>query len=164
MSSPLGVFLPSLKPRDLVWVWGGECLVPESTLSLFQEAGFTGFEPIPVIVDGILRGPQTPIPQVWELKITGRAGRDQNVPGRRYGIRCPFCGIQKRRNTVPGIHIDPKKWDGSDFSVTDNYPSIILITERVKDFIISHKLKDCSIFPAEAYPMPTDPVWVNPKL
>ena len=48
-----------------------------------------------------------------------------------------------------GIIVDEKEWDGSDFFVINGYPKFILVTERVKRFVIEHHLTNCELVPSE---------------
>ncbi len=48
-----------------------------------------------------------------------------------------------------GILVDEAQWDGSDFFTVNGYPKHILVTERVKDLIIAHRLTNCVLIPAE---------------
>lgn len=75
----LTIILPSPTIGDFVWTWYSECIVTDRTLSLFREAGFTGFEVRPVNVEkvkrmGRKRRGEVVIPSLWELVITGQGG------------------------------------------------------------------------------------------
>ncbi|MEW6609802.1 MAG: hypothetical protein AB1414_20555, partial [bacterium] len=70
----LMIELPSPNIRDFIWiVFGGECLITDKVAGLFKEAGFTGYELKPVTVKKVKRMGKEPkpIPQLWEMVITG---------------------------------------------------------------------------------------------
>ncbi|MEW6609861.1 MAG: hypothetical protein AB1414_20855, partial [bacterium] len=70
----LMIELPSPNIKDFVWiVFGGECLITDKVAGLFKEAGFTGYELKPVTVKKVKRMGKEPkpIPQLWEMVITG---------------------------------------------------------------------------------------------
>jgi len=147
------VELAQRRIRDFVWT-PGDCLLPERTLNLFLEAGFTGFEAVPMKVAHIRRYRGTDFPKLWLLKVTGRAGPEVPQAGRVRGEPCPYCGCREGSvNTIDGIYVDPERWDGSDFSFCDGHEGIIVITARVKDLIIENKLEEVTIFEAEKFPM-----------
>ncbi len=90
------------------------------------------------------------IPPLWELLIRGKGGD-----------AAPECGIhlyeyeeageiRKAYSSFRnGIIVDEGNWDGSDFFTVNGYPKFILITERVKEFIIDRQLTNCAIIPSD---------------
>ena len=45
--------------------------------------------------------------------------------------------------------MDEQNWDGSDFFTVAGYPNFILVTERVKNFIIEYGLINCAVIPSQ---------------
>ena len=149
----LSIVLPSLEIGDFVWTWSSEAVVPERTLSLFRNAGFTGFEARPVKVEKIVglsrkQSEQLAIPLLWELVITGQGG-NAAVESKIHIIdRCEGCGYTQYSSFHNGIVVDEANWDGSDFFTINGYPKYILVTEQVKELIISHQLTNCALIPS----------------
>ncbi len=150
----LTIVLTSRKVGDFVWTWYNDCLVTESTLSLFRDAGFTGFEVRPVAVEKIksvsrkLRE-QLAIPPLWELRISGRGGDAAPESGIRVLNRDEETGECSYTSFRDGIIVTEANWDGSDFFVINGYPSHLLVTERVKELIIGRQLTNCTLIPSD---------------
>jgi len=148
----LTIILPSPRVGDFVWTWYSDCLITDWVLELFQRAGFTGFEVRPVTVERVKRlGKEglEDIPRLWELVVTGRGGDARPESGIRVIYRCEACGLVEYSSYRNGILVDEDQWDGSDFFTVNGYPKFILVTERVKDLIIAHRLTNCALIPAE---------------
>ena len=148
----LSIVLPFPEIGDFVWTWSSDAIVPERTLSLFRNAGFTGFEARPVKVEKIIgsrkQGAQPANPPLWELVITGQGG-DAAAESRIHLIEhCEGCGYKKYSSFHHGIVVDEAHWDGSDFFTVNGYPLYFLVTERVKDLIMSHRLTNCVLIPS----------------
>jgi hypothetical protein len=151
----LSIILPSPKVGDFVWTWYSDCLVTDSILSLLRESGFTGFDARPIIVEKIKRLSrrrinEEAIPPLWELPIRGKGG-DAAPESGIYVYEYEEAGeIRKAYSSFRnGIIVDEDNWDGSDFFTVNGYPKYILITERVKEFIIDRRLTNCSIIPSD---------------
>ena len=149
----LSIVLPSLEIGDFVWTWSSEAIVPERTLSLFRNAGFTGFEARPVKVEKVVglsrkQSEQLAIPPLWELVITGQGGDAAAESKIRLINHCEGCGYTKYSSFHNGIVVDETNWDGSDFFTVNGYPLYFLVTERVKDLIMSHRLTNCVLIPS----------------
>jgi len=148
----LTIILPSPRVGDFVWTWYSDCLVTDRVLELFRQAGFSGFEVRPVTVERVKRlGKEglEDIPRLWELVVTGRGGDARPESGIRVIYRCEACGLVEYSSYRNGILVDEDQWDGSDFFTVNGYPKFILVTERVKDLIIAHRLTNCALIPAE---------------
>jgi hypothetical protein len=148
----LTIILPSPRVGDFVWTWYSDCLITDWVLELFQRAGFTGFEVRPVTVERVKRlGKEglEDIPRLWELVVTGRGGDARPESGIRVIYRCEACGLVEYSSYRNGILVDEDQWDGSDFFTVNGYPKHILVTERVKDLVIAHRLTNCALIPAE---------------
>lgn len=153
----LHIVLPSPRIGDFVWTWMSECLVTDRVLQLFRQVGLTGFEVRPVVVEGVKRLGKKgleKIPTLWELVVTGRGGDARPESGIRIIYQCEACGLVKYSSYKNGILVDEERWDGSDFFTVNGYPKYILVTERVKDLIMAHRLTNCVLIPAEALRWP----------
>jgi len=146
----LTVVLPSQKIGDFVWTWHSDCLITDRVLNLFREAGFTGFTVNPVTIKPKTERGRKLIkpPVLWELVVTGRGGDAHPDSGIRLIYTCPHCGLIKYSSFRNGIFVDEQAWDGSDFFTITGY-QFILVTERVKDFIIKRGLTNCALIPSQ---------------
>lgn len=143
--SDLNVLLPARKPKDFVWTWYSECMVQDHVLKLFKKEGFTGFDAKPVKVAYKNKKATLPVPKLWELQITGWGGMAHSESGINELINCKGCGRLKYTHWTEGAKlIDPTTWDGSDFFIVWPMPKYIFVTDRVRNFIVNHKLKGIS--------------------
>ncbi len=127
--SPLRVVLPDTEPADFVWTYW-ECLVQESVLRVFRDAGFTGYEPSPVHVR-FAKSPRS-LPKLWELRVRGSAGIASPESGYRILSVCPGCGLtDDTKIENPTKVVDESNWDGSDFFHVVPLGSRIFVTDRV---------------------------------
>mgnify|MGYP001771065614 FL=1 len=147
----LAIVLPSPRVGDFVWTWHSECLVTDRVLTLFREAGFTGFKTKPVAVEKVKRvrkGQPVTIPTLWELVVAGKGGHAHPDSGIRVIYTCEACGMIRYSSYRNGIIVDEREWDGSDFFTVNGYPKHILVTERVKDLIVANELTNCLLIPS----------------
>jgi hypothetical protein len=146
----LTIVLPSDRVGDFVWTWLSDCLITDRVLKLFEEAGFTGFTVKPVAVKPKTgRGKNLiTVPTLWELVVTGKGGDADPRSGIRRIYSCPHCGLVKYSSYRNGIIVDERTWDGSDFFKITEYP-FILLTQRVKDFIVERGLTNCALIPSQ---------------
>jgi hypothetical protein len=148
----LTIVLPFPEIGDFIWTSYSEAVVPDRTLSLFRNAGFTGFEARPVKLERIIgnrkQGAQPAIPPLWELVITGKGGDAAAESKIRLIDHCEGCGYKEYSSFHNGIVVDETNWDGSDFFTVNGYPKFILVTERVKNLIMSHQLTNCVLIPS----------------
>jgi hypothetical protein len=151
----LSIVLPSSKVGDFVWTWGSDCIVTDTILSLFKESGFTGFEARRVIIEeiegsGRRRRKKELIPPLWELLIRGKGGDAAPKSGIHLYEYEEAGEIRKGYSSFRnGIIVDEANWDGSDFFTINGYPKYILVTERVKQFIIERQLTNCTLIPSD---------------
>jgi hypothetical protein len=149
----LSIVLPFPEIGDFVWTSYSEAVVPDRTLSLFKNAGFTGFEARSVKVEKIeglsrKQSEQPAIPPLWELVITGQGGDAAAESKIRLIDHCEGCGYKEYSSFHNGIVVDETNWDGSDFFTVNGYTKFILVTERVKNLIMSHQLTNCVLIPS----------------
>jgi len=138
-----------------VWTWYSDCVATDRTLTLFKQAGFSGFEPRPVIVEKIKRlrrkrTEEVSIPLLWELPIIGKGGEAAPESGIYPLYEIEDCYMKRFQYSSfrNGIIVDEANWDGSDFFTINGYPHFILVSERVKEFIIDHQLTNCALIPS----------------
>ena len=155
----LHIILPSPRVGDFVWTWYHDCLITDWVRELFQQVGLTGFEIRPVVVEQVKRlGKRSleEIPRLWELVVTGKGGDARPKSGIQIVYRCEACGFVDY-SSYNGFFVDEDQWDGSDFFTVNGYPKHMLVTERIKDLIVTHRLTNCTLIPAEAVRWPDMP-------
>lgn len=144
--------LPSSNIGDFIWTWLGECIITDKVAGLFKEVGFTGYELRPVTVKNVKRmGKESnPIPQLWEMIITGWAGMAPPESGIKLIMSCNTCGMLRYSGlTNPSALINSSQWDGSDFFIVWPMPAFIFVPQKVKDFVEEKRLTGCQFIPVE---------------
>lgn len=148
--SDLVIQLNPKRIGDFVWTWHGEFVITDRVRRLFQQAGFTGFRVRPVEIVGSTT--KVPVPEeltLWELVVTGRAGHADRRSGLRLVLQCEYCGLNQYSSYQKGIVVDETQWDGRDFCSIVEHPHLILVTERVKDLIVTERLTNVFLIPSE---------------
>lgn len=81
--------------------------------------------------------------RLWELAVTGTAGKAHADSGIRVLERCEACGaVESSSFRSNGIIVDEERWDGSDFFLTEEYddqgnyigPPLDELEEKLKRF------------------------------
>jgi len=151
----LVIHLPKTKIGDFTWTWYSEPIITRRVYELFKEAGLTGFGVAPVTVKSVKGAPPGfEPPELLELLVVGNGGYADPRCGIAVKYRCEACGLIKYSPWVDGILVDESKWDGSDFFTVMGFPAIVLVTERVKEFILAERLTNCILIPAHQYRNP----------
>jgi hypothetical protein len=148
----LEVELTSARLGDFTWAIGAVC-VTERVLALLGDASVSGFEPRPVTVEALGRrsaGAATELGRLWELRVTGCAGRAHEASGIREIDRCDACRMVDYSSWRSGIFVDERRWDGTDICRIEEWPPI-LVTEKVRDLIVRERLTNCALFNAAQY-------------
>jgi len=111
-------------------------------LGLIRHANVTGFEVRPVTVSHFKRrvAAVPELPQLWELVVIGKGGDADPASGGELLTRCPVCDYTLYSSFKNGIIVDERLWDGSDIFTVNGYPRYYLVTERVRNLILSEKL------------------------
>ena len=126
---------------DFSWTILSDIVVTERVVQVFEEAGLTGYELKPTkIVSVAKRVKIKSYPKFWELIVTGQGGHAHPDSGIALKFKCDTCGLVRYSAYEHGIIVDETQWDGSDLFTVIEYPKHILVTERVKNIIESHKL------------------------
>lgn len=132
ITSPLSMVLPDKEPLDFVWTHLGECAVQEHVLRVFANAGFQGYEAIPVKVR--FKSSARTAPRLWELAVKGSAGLAHPDSGLRVLRHCPGCDLTDYSPiTEPTKVVDQSRWDGTDFFRVTPLEGWIFVTRRVID-------------------------------
>jgi len=119
------------------WLFG--CVVHERLLEEFRQQGFTGFQVKPAVVR--FRDGETST-EYHEFIVTGWAGMASPESGVRLEKSCPGCRWKKYSGiTSPEKLVDWSQWTGEDFFIVWPKPSYRLVTQRVAQWLLSHKVK-----------------------
>lgn len=129
---PLGSRLghPCAPPADVLFTWGGECLVQEGVLTAMEHARLTGFWIRPAKARMKKTGEPVPIRQ---LHVSGWGGVAPPESGIRRVKYCAGCQSSHYSDiTNPEHLIDSRNWDGSDFFKIWPLLGFVFVTERVQ--------------------------------
>lgn len=131
----------------------GDFLCSARVIDLFCEAGISGLgeiEPVPVFrVQGAKTEPVT-YPAYCYAPIVGRIGL--NLPAMKLKKKnlCPACGrftwSRERLYTIPAA-LDMDTWSGHDLCRVEDFPAILVCSERVVEVIRKHRLTGAEIKP-----------------
>lgn len=143
--------LPDEGKRDFYWTFLSELVITDYLAGLLKSNGITGFKLKPVKV--VNRNTNL---KYWEFIPTGNGGLSYNY---HLSYECKFCGAKKYRDIddpdekgftpLKRVLVNEKNWDGSDTFTVEGLKRFILITEKVKDLIISNHLKGSVVSLAE---------------
>jgi hypothetical protein len=142
---PLLIKFESPEIGDIMWTWFSECIVTDRIANLFCDAGFTGYRLEPVIVKNIKGASIDDLPKLWEMVITGKGGDIRDINSIEVKTNCEYCGHTHYTDLGNGLLIDENQWDGSDFFTVWPLPKYIIVTNRVKDFIINNQINNVKI-------------------
>ncbi len=145
----LRVDLPSSKVPAFITPLLTELIITDELAFLFRNAGLTGYRLQPVTINKVQRGKKEDVPLLWEFVVAGRGGDAHPKSGITLQYECSACGYSKYIGFTKGLYIDETQWDGSDFFTVWPLPRFIIVTERVRDFIIKHRLDNCRLTPTE---------------
>ena len=128
------------KPKmgDFVATVFSDWLITDRVATIFKEHKLTGYELHPVKICNIKLGFN-----LWELVVTGNAGRAHPDSGIYVKEHCEYCGstVYSPIKKGVGIIVDETRWDGSDFFTIDEYWKYVLVTEKVKKIIEENNLE-----------------------
>lgn len=124
--------------NDIIKTWYSEFLLNDHVVDIFQKEGLTGYELKPVKARFKKKSDQ-PIPQLWELVVTGWGGvaGDVNIT-----YKCDGCGML-RYSAPKDMSKFVTNWDGSDFFIVWPLPKYVVVTQKVVDVIKKYDLKGC---------------------
>ena len=128
------------KPKmgDFISTVYSDWLITDHVAEIFKAHNLTGYELHPVKVCNKKLNFN-----LWELIITGSAGRAHPDSGINLKLYCKYCGLTRYTPIKKGLGIivDEAHWDGSDFFTIIEYYKYIMITEKVKKIIEENDLK-----------------------
>lgn len=123
---PMGVCKRTPK-SDAVHPFPGLIWVTPRVMDEFLAANYSGLSFARVEFSKPLRDVE-----LWEMVVLGRAWREGSTPESL--VACEICG-RMEFPAPKNIVVDERQWDGSDFFFVDENPSVIVVTERVAEFV-----------------------------
>jgi hypothetical protein len=162
---PHRIKLSSAKPEkwgDFLWGAGFFLMVSDRFKAIYESerlAGITVFYPSAEVVrigrrrTGDLP-PSLPAYHLIEIVWNG-ANQDDAASGVVYErpekIKCAYCRIGVSGRKQSGIIIEEDSWTGADIFTPRGAPAGIMVSERFKQVMEGHKLKNAWLIPAERY-------------
>ncbi|ACV61102.1 hypothetical protein Dtox_0142 [Desulfofarcimen acetoxidans DSM 771] len=137
------------KPKmgDFVSTVYSDWLITDHVAEIFKANNLTGYRLQPVKVCN-----KKLDFNLWELIITGSAGKAHPDSGIYVKEHCEYCGsmIYSPIKKGIGIIVDEARWDGSDFFTITEYYKYVFITEKVKKIIEENNLRGVRlVWPSE---------------
>ena len=136
------------KPQDYYFV-DTEVMISERFCSFLEKQGLSGY----TIRDAVVREWNGSVKNAdslkyFEMVVTGRCGLLRNMSG----ITLPHCKKCGRRFShtgicTNGVSFAPESYDGSDIFTFINLPNIPIVTEKLRDAIISQGFTNIRFVP-----------------
>jgi hypothetical protein len=140
----INLWIDIKKPKigDFIPTVYSDWLITDRAAEIFKAHNLTGYRLQPVKVCN-----KKLDFNLWELVVTGSAGKAHPDSGLDLVFHCEHCGLTryKRIKKGVGIVVDETHWDGSDFFTIVEYYKFVLITEKVKKIIEEYNLKGVKI-------------------
>jgi hypothetical protein len=158
---PHRIKLSSSKPEkwgDFLWGAGFSLMVSGQFKSLYESSDLSGIEefspPVEVVRIGRKRIEDVAMPpppyHLVKIKWNGANLDDSASKVVRDNIRCAYCrsGITK---SLERVIIQPDSWNGSDIFIARGLSGQFIVSERFKDVVELHKLKNAKFILTENY-------------
>ncbi len=135
---PLKVIGPVQPMTDFEWTVYGDIIVNRKIAEAFRKAGFSG---VAFLSAEFYTSTETPFGrESLEFHVNGWGGQAPVDSGIRVMEECPYCKRQVFSEcTHPERLFDLEAWDGSDVFLIWPLPRFVMITGRVRDFILDSK-------------------------
>ena len=162
---PLDIYLSSAKEDrwgDFIWGAGFTMVVSERFKRLYETEGLSGvteFREVNIVKVGKRKtGDFTglALPRYYDFSILwGKASQDDKKSGLTHEkpeqIKCSYCrsGVSYRKQK--GIFLEEGSWEGDDIFKPRNSPVDYMVTEKFRQVVLDHKLKNFWFIPAEKY-------------
>ena len=144
----LKVKLAGKKYGDFLWTFL-DWIITEEVVKIFRDNKISGYKLKPVEITN------RKLPyKLNELIVTGKGGDAHADSGICLKGKCDYCSLKYYSAFENGIIVNENNWDGSDLFTVTGYPGYNLITEKVKDLIVEHKLTGVIITPAHELKWP----------
>jgi len=130
--------------QDFMWDVGS-FVVSQRVVDTLVAARLTGYRVYPVRITNA-EEIAVELPRLYRLIVVGQGGPMAAEAGLRMVSECSKCGYRQYEdvywgrygpNKFHGLYVDPETWDGSDFFTFDDWPTIIIVTEKVRSVLAS---------------------------
>jgi hypothetical protein len=140
---PLKVIGPIEPMTDFEWTVYGDVIVSNDIADCFRKEEFSGVQFLPT---EFYTSTETPFGRPsLELRVNGWGGYAPAESGIQKIKQCPYCSHKVfSEYTRPEKLFDIESWDGSDFFLIWPLPRYLLVTGRVRDFILDSKYSGVS--------------------
>jgi hypothetical protein len=141
---------------DFLWAGIGNLIVTQRVVDTLFTAGLTGYELYAVHVIDSEQSSAT-LPPLYELVVVGKGGPMGAEAGLHLVTKCDRCGYRGYESVYydgsgaykfRDLYVNVETWDGSDFFTFDDWPTIIMITEKAKSDLSSAGLSNWRAYPA----------------
>jgi len=138
INTQLCVDIKKQKIGDFVSTVFSDWLITDRVAEILQTHCLTGYRLQPVNVCNNKMDLN-----LWELIITGSAGKAHPNAGISIRNYCEYCGATSYTPIKKGVGIiiNEADWDGSDFFTITEYRKFVLVTEKVKKVIEENNVK-----------------------
>jgi hypothetical protein len=126
-------------------------MVSERFYTFLKERGLTGFRFRNAVVqkwnNSVKKAEEL---KYYEMVVTGRCGLLRNLSGAALP-HCKKCGQRLAHTGIctNGVSFAPESYDGSDIFVFDNLPNIPIVSEKLRDDIISQGFTNIRFVPLD---------------
>jgi hypothetical protein len=131
-----------MREEEIIW-WQFGCVIHVRLFKELVEEGFTGFISSPATVrfaDGQTSN------DYRELIVTGWVGMASVASGIHVIEQCNDCGMKRYSGfTNPDKIVDWSRWKGDDFFLVWPLPGWKLITQRLADWLLAHKVRSFNL-------------------
>ncbi|MGB9873291.1 MAG: imm11 family protein [Anaerolineae bacterium] len=159
---PHRVKLSTAKPEkwgDFVWGAGFLLIVSERFKEIYEREGLTGieaFSPVEIVRIGRRKTGDLPLelPAYYLIEIMWGGADQDDIASKvvwEKAPTCSYCRIDGHLLKSEGIILKENSWTGVDIFIARGVPGTILVTERFKEVVERHNLRNAWFIPAEKY-------------
>ncbi len=148
----LSVIVHPLRVGDFTFIWGGDILVSQRVLDLFEKYRVTGFkaERAKTSYPETIKGRP---PDLFELVVTGWGGFAAPAAGAKLVKSCSACGHKVYTVAESSRLIDAAAWDGSDLFIVWPLPGYRFASDRLANILRQEKVSGVKVVPAPQLPI-----------
>ena len=117
-----------------------DIVITDHARGILLDAKLTGFAVHPANAARVPKPRGRAFPRLWEFVVVGRGGPAHKESGIAKLQVCDECGFVEYSAFKSGIVVDTSVYDGSDFFTVAEYPKYVLVNERAKAVVESHRL------------------------
>lgn len=132
---------------DFIWSTPGVVFVKEIVAKQFSEHKITGCEFLHVNIDRESKIGE----EIYEVYIYGKAGKAAKKSGIAIKSSCKKCGRIEHTTFRSGIIVDPNNWDGTDICTIEEYPTYILVSEKIKQILEKNNFSNYRLNPLKKF-------------